>query len=111
MSSRLPAELIWQEHSKPAIQNERKSGFAFSARRPWLGSVCRAARAGRRSGPMRLPGFMCGLKILRRHHIQGALGVHQPLAPFPLELALLLAARPARGERNLLDGEFRSPVG
>src|ERR1044071_3384725 len=96
MSRRTPTELMWQEHSKPAIQKERKSPLPDGRGSDRVvGSV----------------GFMGRLVVFGRNQILLPLRIHEALAPFQIEMEVALCARPARGQRNLLDRKLRRPVG
>src|SRR5215813_13352145 len=85
MSSRMPAELRWQEHSKPAIQNEFRSGGSASV--------------------------MGGVVAFARNHILLPLIVHQAIAPLQLELKVPLGTRAPRRQRDVLDRKLGGPVG
>src|SRR4051812_24020531 len=84
MSSRTPAELIWQEHSKPAIQNEFSRGWSS--------------------------GLMGRMVVLAGDHVLLALVVHEALAPLPFELEVTLGARATSRQCDMLDRDFRGPI-
>src|SRR5947208_2809278 len=101
MSSRTPAELIWHEHSKPPIQNDWKI-------RPPGGC---GAGGLRRSAAVVSPRVMCCVMVLDGHDVLLPLVIHEALAPLPFHLVIAFAARPARCEGDVLDGEFRRAIG
>src|SRR4051812_31581616 len=101
MSSRTPAELIWQEHSKPPIQKD------WNIRPP---GGCGAAGLKSSAGVVS-PRVMCCVMVLVRHNVLLPLVIHEALAPLPFHLVIALAARPARCEGDVLDGEFRRAIG
>src|SRR5713226_7955333 len=109
MSRRTPWELIWVEHSKPAIQKEwKRSGIAAYLPPQRRGDAeanaekietLRQELVSRRFSPRlcvsagghtpRLSGFIAGVVVFVGDYVLLALGVHQAFAPLPFELVVL----------------------